>query len=49
MGKTRQLTDAICDAQAIFNTFLVIGLVAGTSAFLFLVNSLLAEASKLVY
>ena len=35
--------------QAVLNTFLVIGLVAGTSVFLFLVNSLLAETSKLIY
>ncbi|KAL4532638.1 hypothetical protein Ndes2526B_g08225 [Nannochloris sp. 'desiccata'] len=35
--------------SALFNTFLVIVIVAGTSAVLFGVNTLLAEASRVVY
>jgi preprotein translocase SecE subunit len=35
--------------SAILNTFLVIVIVAGTSAVLFGVNTLLAEASRVVY
>ena len=49
ISESTRLTVVVRVWQAVFNTFLVIGLVAGTSVFLFLVNTLLAETSKVIY